>query len=293
MYVAQRGSGGTAEEAQTQALASLSRYFKTQVNAKLTTSLVTMQHNDEVDEESLVQDDVSVQSQVDLFGVETTEPYFSENLNKWYCVAYLEKEYAYSQIESQIEMAQAIFLNFVDRAKSERDGIAKRSAYKLAWEKGKNFISTLEYGRLLNPDADEMFSEAKSIFFEIPALMSDENSKLTVRLYLSGDYENIISTVVAQSFSDAGFIISEEGVYIARIYINLNESGSSPLVAFPSIKLELSSQDGSAVFSYRDKVEKKTVSYSEDSAKKKSYPLLAKLIENNLTAGLREKFGTD
>ena len=39
-YIAQRGSGDSEETAKTDALAQIARYFQTQVNANLTTSIV-------------------------------------------------------------------------------------------------------------------------------------------------------------------------------------------------------------------------------------------------------------
>lgn len=41
-YLAQRGSGDTAEKARTDATAALSRYFKTSVNANLSTTMTSV-----------------------------------------------------------------------------------------------------------------------------------------------------------------------------------------------------------------------------------------------------------
>lgn len=75
-YLVQRGSGDTAEKAKTDATAALSRYFQTNVNANLSTTMSSVTSGDSIDEKTVVVDEVNVQSQVDFFGLEYTEPYF-------------------------------------------------------------------------------------------------------------------------------------------------------------------------------------------------------------------------
>lgn len=75
-YLAQRGTGDSAEKAKNDATAALSRYFKASVNANLSTTMTSVTVGDSIEEKTLVVDDVNVQSQVDFFGLEYTEPYY-------------------------------------------------------------------------------------------------------------------------------------------------------------------------------------------------------------------------
>lgn len=75
-YLAQRGSGGTAEKSKTDATAALSRYFKTSVNANLSTIMTSVTAANSTEEKTLVVDDVNVQSEVELFALEYTEPFY-------------------------------------------------------------------------------------------------------------------------------------------------------------------------------------------------------------------------
>ena len=206
---------------------------------------------------------------------------------------FLEKEKAYNHFKSEIELSESIFLTFLERAESENDSISKRTYYKKAWEKGKDFLSKLEYGRLLNPNAEDDFIETKNLLAEIPSLMNDESENLTVRIEIFNDWGNIIYVAVSKSFEEAGFIVSGDGNYSAKIYVEANISGDDPIAAFPSINLELLKSDGKTVFSYQEKVEERTVAYETEMAKKKSYPKLAQKISSNLGDALIKKFGTD
>lgn len=72
-YLAQRGSGDSAEKAKNDAVAALSRYFQTSVNANLSTTMSSVTNGGSIEETTLVVDDVNVQSQVDFFELEYTE----------------------------------------------------------------------------------------------------------------------------------------------------------------------------------------------------------------------------
>lgn len=103
-YLAQRGSGDSAEKAKTDATTTLSRYFQTNVNANLTTTLSSVTQGESVDEKTIVIDEVNVQSQVDFFGLEYTDPYYLKSEKKLYCVVYMDRAEAWLQYKPQIEM---------------------------------------------------------------------------------------------------------------------------------------------------------------------------------------------
>ena len=91
-YIAQRGRGDTEEQAKTDALAQIARYFQTNVNANLTTSLQSVTSGDSVSETTSIQDEVSVMSNVELFGLEYTDSYYFKKEKKWYSLAFIKRE---------------------------------------------------------------------------------------------------------------------------------------------------------------------------------------------------------
>lgn len=74
-YIAQRGSGDSAEKAITDASASLARYFQMTVNANISTTMTA--------DKTTVVDEVHVKSDVKLFGMQFTEPYRYKKDKKW------------------------------------------------------------------------------------------------------------------------------------------------------------------------------------------------------------------
>ena len=73
-YIAQRGRANTEENAKTEAVAHIARYFQTSVNANLKTSIQSVASGERVLESTSIVNDIEAKSQVDLFAVEYTAP---------------------------------------------------------------------------------------------------------------------------------------------------------------------------------------------------------------------------
>ncbi|MBQ6057037.1 MAG: LPP20 family lipoprotein [Treponema sp.] len=149
-YIAQRGRADSEQTAKTEAVAQIARYFQTSVNANLKTSIQSVTSGDSVSETTSVVNDVDVQSQVDLFAVEYTEPYYFNKEKKWYCVAYIERDKAWNQYQPTVENAKTEFYSMKKNADTESDPLTKCSLYGKTWNSGKVFLEKLEYARILN-----------------------------------------------------------------------------------------------------------------------------------------------
>ena len=185
-YLCQRGSGKSAEEAKTDATGALARYFQMNVSANLSTTMTSFSSGTEIQEETAIINDVQVMSQVDFFGLEYTEPYYLKNEKKWYCVAFINRENAWIQYKPQIEIAKNSFEGLLKNAEKENDNFSKLKALKTAWQKGKDLIEKLEYGRLISPTREAEYSSSRDKFSEIPVIFEETKSKC--KTYISADY---------------------------------------------------------------------------------------------------------
>ncbi len=288
VYLAERGTADNAALSKTEALAALSRYISTSVNANLTTSIRSMDSNGVMDETISIQNDVSVSSQVNLFGVEFTEPYFSRKEKKWYCVAYIDRERAWEQYVPQIEVAKKIFDGFYREAENGEEPLFICSFYKKAWEKGKDFLTKLEYGRLINPAREKSYSADRMRLALIPSQIEAEMKNISVSIHIEGDYGGIVETAIANAFKKAGFTVSRRGNYTADVSVLPNAMGNDPIAVFPSVDVKLVGRTGRAVYSYKDRISERTTAFSLENALKKSYPKLSEKIEREMSSDLSE-----
>ena len=281
-FLAQRGVADTAEQSKTDALSQLSQYISTNVNSNLSTSVRYMDKGGVVDSSTLIQNDVEVRSNVDLFGVEYTVPFYLKAEKKWYCVAYINRDKAWAQYVPKIELAKNIFYGFYNSARSEGEPIFVMSYYKNAWERGKDFLTALEYGRLIHPAKEKAYSADRADIARIPAKIEDERRVIQIQIDITGDYNGIIRTSLENAFKKAGFTVSRRGNYKAVVEVEPNSDGKNPLAVFPEIDLKLEGVTGQTVYSYKDRLAERTVAYSLETAQKKAYPVLARQIEQNI-----------
>ena len=265
-YIAALGEGKQKDEAKAEATAGLARQFMT-----------------------IVTDNKTVAGQAELSLVEYTEPYYFKKEKKWACVAFIERDKAWKQCKPVVENAKTKFLAMKKKADSETDPLTKCLLYEKALKSGGAFLEKLEYARFVHPSKEAAYSSDRKAVGELPALIAGERENCSVFLNVTGDYGNIMSVSLATALSKGGFKITKtkkEATYVASALIEDNAIGDDPISITPSLDLKVESKAGKTALAVQANVEKKTVAYTLENARKKAYPLLAeqseKLILNKL-----------
>lgn len=278
-YIAQRGTGRSAELARTDALSAVARYLKSEVQATLSTSLSTSGGT----ELAQTQDDVLITSQAELYGTEFTEPY--QHKKMWYCMAYIDRAKVWEHILPGIRAKEAVFLSFMEKAQSEAEPFRACAYYKDAWDSVQDFFSSLDYGRRIYPEADTVFAESKERALSVPSLLAAKKKSVSVRIVCAEDADGIIRNAIAQKFEEAGFAVSDNGRCTAEADIKLNAEGSDPVAVRPSLTVTVRGRTGEAVHSFQCRVQEKTAAYSLETAKRRALPKLAEEISGQFLQG--------
>lgn len=288
-YLVQRGKGDTAEKSVTDAMAALSRYFQTTVNSNLSATMTSVTADNYIEEKTVVIDDVNVQSQVEFFGLEYTEPYYYEPEQKWYCVVYVNREDAWQQHKPQIDIKKNSFIGLYKNIEKENDSFTKLGLCKKAWNTGTELLEKLEYGRILSPEKEAAYETERNLFSNIPALFEEARQNCSVYLDISTDYNRTISTALSKSLSECGFSVVKTGAeanYTAEVFIEENIAGSDPLYIMPSLNLKIVSKSGKTVYSQEERAAEKSIGYTLESARKKAYPKLSQDLEDGIKKNL-------
>lgn len=292
-YLAQRGSGTSAEKARTDATAALSRYFQTNVSANLSTTMSSVMSGESVEEKTVVVDDVSVQSQVDFFGLEYTEPYYHKPEKKWYCVVYMNRAEAWENYKPQIEISKNSFNSLYKNLNKETDSFTKLSLCKKVWESAKELLQKLEYGRIISPKEEAAYQDERDKISEITAIFEESKQNCSIYLQIDRDYNRTIAAALSTAFKECGFRVSktkDDANYTAEVSVDDNISGENPLSIKPDVNLKVVGKTGKTVYSYECAAQEKAVGYTLESAQKKSYPKLAKEIEDAVKSDLASVF---
>ena len=276
-YIAQKATADKADRARTEAVAQIARYFKTSVSANLKT----------------VENDVSLSSDVSLFAVETTEPYYLKKEKKWHCVAFIERAKAWEQYQPTVEGAKTEFYSMKKNADEESDPFEKCALLSKAWESGRVLLEKLDYARILDAKKEAAYEDDRKTASGMPGEIAKEKEKCTVYISASGDYGSTVSSALSQTLSRNGLKIAKhesEAAYIASAAIEDNAVGSEPVSIYPSLEFKIESKAGKTVCSSEVKMESKTVSYTLDNARKKAYPILAGELDKAVSEELNKKF---
>ena len=284
-FLAQRGSGDSAEKARTDATGALSRYFQTNVNANLSTTMTSITSEDSVDEQTVVVDEVNVNSQVSFFGLEYTEPYYLASEKKWYCVVYMNRQDAWEQYRPQIEISKNTFSRLYRNLEKEQDSVARIAMCRKAWEAGKELLQKLEYGRIISPKEENAYEKEREEISSVPAIFEESRQNCTVYVEINSDYNSLINQAVSSALREGGFLVCkkmEEANYIARTAVDDNINGSDPLSIQPTVDLKVVSKSDRTVFSCEAAASEKSVGYALETAQKKSYPKIANKIRETI-----------
>ncbi len=281
-YISQLGSGKTQEEAKTDALEQLSQYFKTTVNSNLSSSIKAYSTENSNQKSSSLINNIEVKSEVDFFALQFTESYYLKKEKKYYIVTYIKRADAWNQYKPKVEAQKTEFYEFYNKAQNELDSFLKIGFLKNAKDSSDEFLKELEYARILNPKEEEKYSEDRKTISKILSLIEQEKKKITIFVFISGDYANIIENALKKSFEKNGFLISKNAKYKANAKVFANESGTDPICVFPSLELTISDNNENAVFSYETNIQERTVAYTLENAKRKAFPKLAEKIMQEL-----------
>lgn len=261
-YIVQRGSGETVEFAKTNSLQAIAQYFQTTVNASMETQLKTMSSGNNYVEQRSTLTDVQVTSNIDLFGVEFSEPYFSKQENLWYILAYNHRESAWRQYSPRIENERTAFLALYNQSGGQPDIFTEYLYYNRAWQKGRDFLETLEFGRLLMDGIDTKYRDDRATVSSLPATLQHKAQQCSLRLSVQGDFEEIATSEIKKAFSSMGFTVSEKsGVYDLKVTVSNNLTKHSDLqAAYPVIDITVTNRDGKSVYSLQHKGERSVAS---------------------------------
>lgn len=297
LYIAQLGTGTTATEAKTNSIAELSSYFNTNVKSLVQAQTFTVNNsNDPSVVNREIQSSTVTSTDLDLFALETTEPYFLKRENKWFCCAFIERKTAWNQFVPSVEDDKNQFYSIFNLAQTETEPLNKIKIYNKTQNYSEKFIGSLNKASILSKEmTDKAFAADRALLNTIPGLIIEEKNKCQIYISTTDDFSQIISSSVNNIFTNIGFSVTQnmdKAFYIVEATMNYNIVDEDDLlVYYPSIKVVVGSKDKS-LYTYENKLEK-ILSYNESKAKKTACTQAAQILEKELSSDFEKAMGFD
>lgn len=286
-YIVQIGDGVSEADAQTQAVQAIGQYISTTVES----NLVALKTNDSFDYANLIR----LTSDVDMFGLQITEGWYSADMNKWYAVAYINRDEAWTQYVPVIDQAKREFYAFYDKAEAEEEPFIAYHYLDAAWNASFPFLTALETGRLIDSNREKAYNGDREKIAEIPARQKEAFTNATLTLTVEGDSANTVTSCLSDVFSTLGFTISKKtaGAYTLDVIIEDNAvtDGEMTLV-YPSLELDLTNRNGRVIFSWACALGK-SAAYSPEKARQRGLAALVEEINANVPAEFSAEMNAD
>lgn len=292
-YLARLGSGKTIENAQANALGQLASYFDSHVEVDTKTSSLMVSKNNEVEKTQSLNQEVNVVSGTNLVGVEYSKSFYHKKEKKYYIVAYMNRAEAWKNIEDKINLSYERFENCQNMITETSNPFLKFKYSRKANAAGEEFLEETHKGFLINPTKRK---EYKSKVSEVNVKI-EENSQVSLPVVLvsEGDYENLISTVVANEFKKFGFIIKSAGSKGSECHlllnINSNEKNEDDVCfVFPEISISLMDSKGEKKYYSFERKWGKTAGFSLTQAQKKAFSKISEELSSALSDDIKNIF---
>lgn len=294
-YLAQLGTGANAAEARNNSIAQLASYFNTNVKSLVQGETYTYNtQNDESKTERTIKSSVVTYTDLDLFALETAEPYYLIREQKWYCCAYINRKTAWNQYEPYVRDAKNKFYSIFSLAQKTQEPLERIKIYSQAEFASEEFLGCLYRAYMFSkPLTDQAFGDDRAVVASIPGYVQKEKNNCIMCAAVENDMGGIISSTINKIFSGMDFTMSdnlEKAYYTVDIRIDYGRLTEDDLVIyFPSVKVSIKSKE-KTLYVYENKLDR-IMHYNESKAQTKALDGIAALLEKELAADFKTSMG--
>ena len=293
-FIREKGEGTTRQTAENDAVSYISRYFETETNISSVSSFAAVQINGKSDITETLNVRNEITSNMKLFGLKFTEPFYLKKEKKYYCVAYIDRKDAWTRYESEIRTERDIFISYYEISMKEVEPINRIKLLGDAQSAGKTFREKLVFANTLSKDlTQKAYGKDVQLLSSIPSIIKKEQVSNPIYIIVDDDNAGVIENSIRKTITRMGFVetkIYSNSAYIAKTEVNYNKmSGTKRIVLNPYISLSLKGKNG-PVYAFSAECGK-VVAPNEPAAKKIAVQDIAEMINQKLEIDIKNTLG--
>jgi hypothetical protein len=294
-YIAQRGEGGTRQEAELAALGAISFYFESEISAGESSRRSWTEKDGVTNTESRTETNTAVQSQTRMVAVRYAEdPWLNPGTGKWETVAYLDRNEAWTLYEPQAKTVSATLLALVAAAENETEAFSRvlRFGMAVSYAAGAEFNAVREFAQVLYPaKAQALFGDADTAVSVLPSKIDTARRNARIFIDCSPDLDGLVANAAAAAWGAEGFPVEQNREAAACVCVIRVDEGEQKLDSGvfynPALQAVVNGASG-ALFSFTVKAPRQS-GINPDVAKRRAYTALAAAFKETFPGELNKK----
>ena len=297
-YLARRGTGRTAAEAEAGAVRALAQHFQLDVGVQAREEAVL--RGDGPTEITNIEITV-IGTSVELFAVHRTRPWHNRGDRLFETVAYINRAEAWEVFEPGVRREESAFLDMFNSAELEGDSLRRFMMLRGAQNyHAANVAPMRSFGERLHPaQARDGFPEADAALSMLPRLLDEARAGAVIYIDSGNDFENRVTQLIERTLNEEGFNISRnraaaEAVFAVDFDFNMSEnrSGDSTSYSFaPSVRATLNGRSG-VILSYHSPPQSRTVTLTQEAGRRRSFTTFMSALEDSFPAEFRNSLAS-
>jgi hypothetical protein len=284
-YIARNGQGPTKTAAEDAALAALSRYFTSEVEAVSDYRWTESTVNGVGTSTGYIADSVFVRSQTELIAVRYTESWYNREEKNYECMAYIDRAEAWKLYEPVLRQGVDPFISLYQAAETDPEPFRQISLYSAAQKEAlrslPEVLPALSFARIINPGAAEQYDAVFTGAASVPQKILSAKSRSTIFIQCNSDVDGTVYSAVSKALSAEGLTVTTNKNTAAVVCeVNISENKQTlPAGTFytPSVNIIMNGKTQS-LYSFSASVDERIGANNPDVARQRAYTALASAI---------------
>ncbi len=282
-YISACAYGATPDEAKSKAETAISEFVKSSVTSSVEARMTKTEKNGLVSGNKSIEENISVNTQNELFQLEYTSPFFYEKAGLFACTAYINRDKAFEALKPKLDKGAEFFSAAYEKALLNEDPFSKLLEIYKAQKLMKSFYEVYDFVCAVNPAKAKNYFEYDGLY-SLSLVKAQELKKETqVFVQVENDNADCVKNALMATLEKKGFsaVKTPDAKYLMEAKVSAQiQKADEVYVSYPSILVEVSC-GGKKVFTYSENYGK-AAGFDENGAKRKAYGLICKKIEEKL-----------
>ena len=294
-YIAQRGDGGSRQQAELTALNKISFYFESEITAEESSRRSWTEQNGITGTESQTETNILVRSQTRLVAVRYAEdPWRNPATGVWETVAYIDREEAWALYEVEAAKVRDALLALNSAAEAETGSFSRALRFSAATAYGESagFNAVRSFAQALHPvKMRGFFAEADEVRSVLPERIYNARQSAAVFIGCPADLDGLIYNAAAKALGAEGFPIERNRNTASSFCLIQVDEGIQKLESGtfynPSLTGTVDEAAG-PIFTFTVKAPRQSA-INPDVAKRRAYTALAAALGEGFSRELNRK----